>query len=172
MALKVGPGRGRKRKPTELLRIEGNPGKRPLNEREPRPDRVRPNPPPGMSRVGKKIWEYYADVLDRMNILTEADLTVLQQFCEMTGEAILYQKLLEREGRFINYTIMDPAGNEKPVKKSHPAEMRLEKRREQIKSYSSLLGLNPSARAGLKLSAVADEDELEKFLKGNNGKKT
>ena len=37
--------RGRKPKPTALKVLEGNPGKRPLNENEPKPERKAPECP-------------------------------------------------------------------------------------------------------------------------------
>lgn len=42
--------RGRKPKPTAIKELEGNPGKRPLNANEPRPERKAPRCPAWLDR--------------------------------------------------------------------------------------------------------------------------
>jgi phage terminase small subunit len=49
-------GRGRPPKPTALKVLEGNPGKRPLNQNEPKPEKKAPNCPSWLLPDAKKEW--------------------------------------------------------------------------------------------------------------------
>ncbi|MBT6386690.1 MAG: phage terminase small subunit P27 family, partial [Alphaproteobacteria bacterium] len=49
--------RGRKPKPTHLKAITGNPGKRPLNRDEPRPEIAVPECPPELSPAAQREWQ-------------------------------------------------------------------------------------------------------------------
>jgi len=51
---------GRKRKPTVLKVLEGNPGKRPLNKNGPKPKPVAPKTPKHLNSVAKKEWKRVA----------------------------------------------------------------------------------------------------------------
>lgn len=49
---------GPPRKPTALKLVEGNPGKRPLNKREPKPKGNLYDPPDWLNEAQRKGWEY------------------------------------------------------------------------------------------------------------------
>ena len=55
--------RGRKPKPTALKKLEGNPGKRPLNELEPMPQVTMLRCPNWLEPEAKKEWRRLAPVL-------------------------------------------------------------------------------------------------------------
>ena len=65
--------RGRKPKPTALKKLEGNPGKRPLNELEPLPQVTMLRCPNWLEPEAKKEWRRLAPVLIGAGILTGAD---------------------------------------------------------------------------------------------------
>lgn len=65
--------RGRKPKPTALKKLEGNPGKRPLNELEPMPRVSMLRCPNWLEPEAKKEWRRLAPVLIDAGILTGAD---------------------------------------------------------------------------------------------------
>ena len=44
--------------PTHLKLLKGNPGRRPLNEAEPKPPRSRPDAPAHMSDKARETWAY------------------------------------------------------------------------------------------------------------------
>lgn len=50
--------RGRKPKPTHLKLIEGNPGKRPINDAEPVPPGALDEPPPNLTDAQRASWAY------------------------------------------------------------------------------------------------------------------
>ena len=77
--------RGRKPKPTALKLLEGNPGKRPINEHEPVPPKGTVKCPTWLEPEAKKEWKRLAPSLEAMGVLTQADLTSMQSFCSEFG---------------------------------------------------------------------------------------
>jgi phage terminase small subunit len=75
--------RGKKPKPTNLKLLEGNPGKRPLNEREPKPKRIMPVCPGWIKKDAEMLaeWELIGPILFRLGILTEADGPAFAALC-------------------------------------------------------------------------------------------
>ena len=74
--------RGRKPKPTALKVLEGNPGKRPLNEYEPVPPKGTIECPDWLEEEAKREWERLAPSLEAMGVLTTADLTAFAGYCQ------------------------------------------------------------------------------------------
>ena len=60
--------RGRKPKPTALKVLEGNPGHRPLNKKEPMPKGKLPRCPELLEEDAKKEWKRLGKVLAEMGI--------------------------------------------------------------------------------------------------------
>ena len=65
---------GRKPKPTAIKKLEGNPGKRKLNTKEPIPAKGMPECPQWLLAEAKKEWERLADLMNQMGVLTEVDM--------------------------------------------------------------------------------------------------
>ena len=74
--------RGRKPKPTALKLLEGNPGKRPINENEPIPPKGTVKCPTWLEPEAKKEWKRLAPSLEAMGVLTQADLTAFAGYCQ------------------------------------------------------------------------------------------
>ena len=74
--------RGRKPKPTAMKILEGNPGKRPLNENEPVPPKGEIKCPAWLLPEAKKEWKRLAPSLEAMGVLTMADWTAFQGYCQ------------------------------------------------------------------------------------------
>lgn len=64
-----------------MERAEGNPGKRPINSREPKPSETRPRMPASLDPSAKKEWRRLLPILERMRVLTEADGIALANLC-------------------------------------------------------------------------------------------
>src|SRR3954463_11901853 len=89
-------------KPTVIRKQEGNPSRRPFNEREPQPAAVRPKMPKHLDERAQKEWKRLCPMLLRLGLLTEADsialanlcvdLSILQQAQESLGKAGLLTK--------------------------------------------------------------------------------
>jgi P27 family predicted phage terminase small subunit len=76
-------------KPTAIRKAEGNPSRRPFNDREPQPDVVRPPMPRHLDKFARKEWKRLCPMLERMRVLTEVDGTALANLC--VDVSILHQ---------------------------------------------------------------------------------
>lgn len=74
--------RGRKPKPTFLKLFEGNPGKRPLNDREPKPPEGMPECPVWLEPEAKNEWRRLARIMSRMGVLTLVDKAAFANYCQ------------------------------------------------------------------------------------------
>src|SRR5262245_15207940 len=73
--------RGRKPKPTVLKVLDGNPGKRPLNEREPVAPTDEPMAPDWLDDEAKAEWGRVVVELRAMGLLSSADRAALAAYC-------------------------------------------------------------------------------------------
>ena len=73
--------RGRRPKPTRLKMLTGNPGKRPLNAEEPRPEATIPEPPAELSPAARAEWDRLAAELGALGMLTNLDRAALAAYC-------------------------------------------------------------------------------------------
>lgn len=71
---------GQRPKPTHLKVVTGNPGKRKLNDKEPRSAREVPSPPEHLTDWSKTAWGRMTVLLDGMGVLTVADNSHLSVF--------------------------------------------------------------------------------------------
>lgn len=76
--------RGRKPKPTALKLLEGNPGFRPLNEKEPKVPKEMglPECPAWLMDAAKEEWYRLAKVLSDMGVLTAIDMAAFAGYCQ------------------------------------------------------------------------------------------
>lgn len=74
---------GRNPKPTSLKVIEGNRGKRALNNQEPDPEYLNDlTPPDYLTESAKVVWNQIAQDLRNARILTKVDVPMLHMVCE------------------------------------------------------------------------------------------
>ena len=73
--------RGRRPKPTRLKLLSGNPGKRPLNKHEPKPEPMVPACPAELGPVARQEWDRLAGELGKLKILTALDRAALADYC-------------------------------------------------------------------------------------------
>ena len=90
--------RGPSPKPTALKKAEGNPGKRKLNEQEPKPVPGVPQCPDHLDAVAKKEWARLSEILLAMRVLTEADYIALGNLCQAYSTLIDAQRHLNKGG--------------------------------------------------------------------------
>ena len=73
--------RGRKPKPNGLRLIQGNPGKRPINPREPKFMKGVPRCPDYLDACAKEKWKAVVSELAPQGILTKVDGDILAGYC-------------------------------------------------------------------------------------------
>ena len=74
--------RGRKPKPTAIKLLEGNPGKRPLNTKEPIPPKEEAVCPSWLLPEAQKAWSKIAPMLENLGILSCLDISALAGYCQ------------------------------------------------------------------------------------------
>src|SRR5580698_4303152 len=78
---RVNEMRGRRPKPTRMKLLTGNPGKRPMNMHEPKPDPVVPDCPAELGPVARREWDRLAGELGKLKLLTTLDRAALAAYC-------------------------------------------------------------------------------------------
>jgi P27 family predicted phage terminase small subunit len=149
--------RGPPPKPTRLAELQGNPGKRPLNKREPRPTPGAPGMPDWLSREAKAEWRRLVPQLERLGLLTKVDRAGLAAYCQAHAELADATKLLEAEGRVLEEPVTarqreDGVEVVKLVgyrKKLHPAVRLQRDAFARVKQFLGEFGLTPATRARL-----------------------
>lgn len=151
---------GRKPKPTALKKLEGNPGKRPLNEMEPVPPTVPLKCPRHMPPEAQKEWKRLAPILMNMGLLTAADAVPFEGYCtayarwreaqdEITKHGSIYK---DKEGRIRQNPYIAIANHAMA----------------EIKSLAAEFGLTPSNRAAMLANVVTVQkntlDPMETIL--------
>ena len=86
------PMAGRKPKPTALKKLEGNPGKRKLNTKEPVPAKGMPDCPKWLLPEAKEEWKRLCKKLSEMDVLTltEIDMAAFAAYCQSQSYARMY----------------------------------------------------------------------------------
>ena len=151
--------KGRKPKPTHLKVITGNPGKRPINAREPKPTRGALRCPPDLTDAARKAWEQIAPELAAMGVLTTADTAALRQLCEAVSDFQAAREVLKTSGRF--YETRTPSGA--VMHRAHPAVALAADADRRLRGWLSEFGLTPSARTrvhGAPAEAPSEEDRF------------
>lgn len=152
--------KGRRPKPSHLRMVEGNRGRRPLNENEPQPKKGRPKIPTHLSVRARSAWKFVAELLDNMGVLTEADSLALERLCETYVEIVEAQELIEKKGRV--YKTHNEAGE--IMWRSHPAVKQLQDADRRFRAYLIEFGLTPAARSKVQTSGGKKKDPLEDYF--------
>ena len=95
--------RGRKPKPTALKVVAGNPGRHPLNKREPkpRPRRRLPPCPDWLDKAARREWRRMGRQLHDARILTAIDEKALAMLCATWSQYVQAQQALQEYGPVI-----------------------------------------------------------------------
>ncbi|MFK0090657.1 phage terminase small subunit P27 family [Pseudomonas sp. NPDC090755] len=148
---------GRRPTPTELKLVRGNPGKRPINKKEPLPAKRIPSTPGHLTNEGQVAWGRLTVLLDRMGVLTEADGFALERLCDCYAEILALRELVDTNGR--TYETTSTQGE--LVIKANPAVAMLADADRRFKSYLVEFGLTPAARS--KVQVKDDEPKEDQF---------
>jgi len=157
--------RGRKPKPTALRRLQGNPGKRPLNAAEPAPAAGArpPNCPRHLDRAARREWRRLARRLHRLGLFTEIDRAALAAHCQAWSRWIAAEELIAADG----LTVTTGKGNVI----QHPAVGIANKAMEVMLKFAVEFGLTPSSRSRIHAAPPAQADPFEAWA-GRRKKRT
>lgn len=148
--------KGRKPTPSHLKLVKGNPGRRPMNEHEPKPARSRPSAPAHVSEKARETWGYVSGLLDRMGILTEIDAVALEVLCEAYADFLAARAVLKAFGSNY-YETVNEAGS--VMHRVHPAVAEVKDADRRIRAWLAEFGMTPSARSRVKVNGENDEGQ-------------
>ena len=150
--------KGRNPKPTVLKMLDGNPGKRPLNRREPLTLQGVPAAPEWLDAEAKDEWERIIPDLAAMGVLSRADRPALAAYCTAWSRWVEAVGMVKKYGAIVK-------SPEKGFPMKSPylsiADQALETMRKLLVEF----GLTPSSRSRIRTLSAADAgDEFDQFL--------
>lgn len=154
MASRTGGG-GRKPIPTALKLLAGNPGKRQLNEREPRPVRQAPKCPKHLTGEARAEWRRAAKQLLDVGVLTTIDRTALAMYCQA------WARWLEAEEALRQYGVMVKSPSGFPMQSPYLAVAN--KAMEQMQRLLTEFGMTPASRTKVEAWPAQENDLLEEL---------
>lgn len=147
--------RGPSPKPTALKIIQGNPGHRPLNKREPKPAPVAPPCPDWLDADAKREWKRVAPELEKLGLLTRVDMAALAGYCQSYATWRACQMVLAKQGM----TFETATG----YVTQRPEVSIGNKALDQVRAFCAQFGLTPSARARMTLPEQDHAEENDPF---------
>ena len=135
---------------------QGNPGKRRLNEHEPRPPRGELDPPKllELTPLALQVWAQLAPIAAAMKTLTTADLFTFGRYCEYVARWIVLKRFLNTADAAGGvYTIRDAKGR---ILSVQPLPQAIEYRRlpEILVKLEDHFGLTAAARSRIHVEHV------------------
>lgn len=151
--------RGRKPKPSALKVLEGNPGKRPMNEKEPTPEKKAPRCPSWLEPEAKKEWKRMAKTLETIGVLTEVDKSAFAGYCQAYARWKEAEEFLSKHGTIFK----TPSGYIQQVPQVSIAQTYLK----VMKDFCSEFGLTPAARTRIQVEPLhtEEDDPMEALLR-------
>jgi P27 family predicted phage terminase small subunit len=143
--------RGRRPKPTRLKVLTGNPGKRPLNVNEPRPEAAVPECPVELGPVARREWDRLAVELSSLRILTNLDRAALAAYC---GAYAMWAEATEAIQKF-GTMVKSPSG----YPQQSPYVAVANRQAELMIRIASEFGFTPASRSRI-ATLPADERTL------------
>ena len=148
-------------KPTRLKAIAGNPGRRPLNRREPRPAVKAPICPTWLSSEARKVWRATIPLLKDMGVLARVDRDALTAYCQTFARWKAAEEFLDRHGPV--FPLKDEKGNIRcmmPFPQVAIARSLLQ----MLRGYQQEFGLTPSARSRLEVEPPREPNAFDEFM--------
>ncbi len=147
---------GRKPKPTKLKLLTGNPGKRPLNDREPQPV-GKAECPEWLSDEAKTEWRRLSEQLETLGLLSSLDRAVFAVYCQSWADWKHACMVIAEQGAVVT----GPGGV--PVK--HPMVTIKNEAARRVLSAAGEFGFSPSARSRLQVAMQeTPADKMRAFL--------
>lgn len=140
--------RGRRPKPTRLKVLTGNPGKRPINAGEPRPERAVPECPQELGPVARREWDRLGKDLGKLGLLTNLDRAALAAYC---GSYSLWAEAMEAIQKY-GAMIKSPTGY--PVQS--PYVSIANRQAEIMMRIASEFGFTPASRGRIAMPMATE----------------
>jgi len=148
--------RGRKPTPTALRALRGNPGRRLLNRREPKPKGGLPPCPPNVKGEARAAWRQIAKMLRDAGIGTVLDRNAMMLLVEAWQTWVTATTALRQSGLLIK----SPSGY--PLQ--NPLLAIANKAHEQLVRLLAEFGMTPASRTRIQVGLPQAPDPFEDFL--------
>lgn len=149
------PG-GRPPKPTELKKLQGNPGKRALNRAEPQFSAGGLTCPRWLDTEARKEWRRAAKLLLAQRVATAADRAALAAYCVSYARWQQAERELTEGGLSQEIPVCNKKGDVVGMKQIARPEVAIAQQYQRLMmAAASKLGMDPSSRS--KVSVVKEE---------------
>lgn len=153
--------RGRKPKPTALKILDGNPGRRPLNDSEPVPAQGTPDCPEWLDAEAKAEWARIVPELEFMGLLSKVDRPALAAYCKAWSRWVHAEEQVAKYGEIVK-------SPEKNFPMKSPYLTIADQAMESMRKLMVEFGLTPSSRCRIKVPRDGEgTDELDEFLEAS-----
>jgi P27 family predicted phage terminase small subunit len=156
--------RGRKATPTELKKLKGNPGKRALNDKEPKPEAAIPECPAHLTGEASIEWDRISKELHALGLLSNIDRAALAAYCMAWLDFVYASKMVDEEGEVIT--------SEKGGKYMNPWVGIKTSAMDRVVRIGAEFGLTPASRTRVKVDTPSEEDLMASFLFGKKARVT
>lgn len=150
--------------PTELKRRKGNPGKRPLNTREPKPAMGLPACPDSLSPIAKKLWHGLGPMLVRNGVMSEADGPAFAGLCATEALFVRVAPAVDEMALFQETTHVDGAGTEHVERKTDPGFKVVLEILKERRAQHAQFGMTPASRSKIVTLLAGEDDSIESAL--------
>jgi P27 family predicted phage terminase small subunit len=152
-------------KPTHLKIIEGNPGKRRLNPKEPHPEPTLPTPPSILVGDALDEWNRVSVELYRLGCLTGLDRAALAAYCQAYGRWVAAERALEeiaRQNPLASLMIKTSNGNAI----QNPLVGIANRAAADMVRYATEFGMSPAARSKIEAGPTPAASKFEGLIGG------
>jgi len=146
-------GGGRKPTPSAIKRLRGNPGRRPLNEREPKPRPIIPPCPKHLEGEARTEWRRATRRLAACGVLSELDGAGLALLCTAWGRWVQAEQEIRKYGPIVK-------APKTGVPMQNPWLSVANKAMEQMMKVLPEFGMTPASRSRIHAEAPEEKDEL------------
>ncbi|MFC3079504.1 phage terminase small subunit P27 family [Phenylobacterium terrae] len=141
---------GRPRIPTALKELAGNPGKRALNKREPKPTNT-PKPPSTISPGALAVWKRIVSTMPA-GVYAATDENLLAAYCEAVAGWREATEAIKTQGRYVNGStgqlVISPAVKDQNTQA------------DQMNRLGARLGLDPVSRQNINAPETEEDNEF------------
>lgn len=152
--------------PTAIKAAAGNPGKRPLNALEPRPQAGEPEMPPDLDGAEADAWREMVPILMQMQVLSVADGTALGSMCRLEVRLRKAREELNATLRRAEATgkLGFMLGGDKGIARANPLVTVVCALEDEQLRWLREFGLTPSSRTKIATSKEAGNSDIEDAL--------
>lgn len=150
--------RGPAPKPTALKQLEGNPGKRALNRREPNYAAKAPPCPRHLSAEARREWRRVSRELLGQGLLQTVDRAALAAYCQAWARWVEAEQQMAAPGFEMVITTDKGYAHVSPWFQVATQSLK------QMKTFLVEFGLTPASRTRVQTPVRDEADEFEQFL--------